>query len=159
VLGGTVTVKAVNGWATFSDLTLNLAGNYILGARSGKLTPDMSNTFTVVPVNVTSLVKIALGAVVAVGSGLFRQAVTLSNTSGKPISGPLAIVLQGLSAGEVLTNAAGSYRGSPYQRVVAIGHSLAAGKSLTFTLYFDFPGRRGPRSTDSGYSIEALLGL
>ena len=38
VLGGPVTVKAVNGSATFTKLTINTAGTYTLTASSGALT-------------------------------------------------------------------------------------------------------------------------
>jgi hypothetical protein len=46
-LGGATTVRAVNGVATFRDLTLNMPGTYTLTATGGTLTPDFSNPFTV----------------------------------------------------------------------------------------------------------------
>ncbi|MEI7556785.1 choice-of-anchor Q domain-containing protein [Candidatus Chlorohelix sp.] len=49
VLGGTKTVKAVNGVATFTDLSVNLAGTgYILTAAATGLTGDSSSAFEVV---------------------------------------------------------------------------------------------------------------
>ena len=51
---GTTTVRAVNGVADFTNLTLSLAGTYTLTATGGALTPDFSNVFTVAPVTVTS---------------------------------------------------------------------------------------------------------
>ena len=46
-LGGTTTLRAVNGWAYFSNLTFDVAGTYTLTAISGKLTPDFSFDFTI----------------------------------------------------------------------------------------------------------------
>jgi hypothetical protein len=49
-LSGTTTLNAVNGIATFSDLTLDKAGTgYTLVATSPNLTPDTSATFNVSP--------------------------------------------------------------------------------------------------------------
>jgi uncharacterized repeat protein (TIGR01451 family) len=53
VLGGTTTVAAVDGVATFRDLTLNVPGTYTLTATGGRLTPDFSNSFTVAPADPT----------------------------------------------------------------------------------------------------------
>lgn len=50
-LGGTLTVNAVNGIATFSDITLNNSGSgYTLVASSGDLSPDTSTAFNVLNV-------------------------------------------------------------------------------------------------------------
>jgi hypothetical protein len=46
-LGGTLTVNAVNGIATFTDLNVTVAGTYTLTASSGALTPATSSPFTV----------------------------------------------------------------------------------------------------------------
>ena len=49
-LGGTVTVAAVGGIATFNNITLNHSGiGYTLNAASGVLTPDVSTTFNITP--------------------------------------------------------------------------------------------------------------
>ena len=49
MLGGTTTVAAINGVATFSDLTIPAAGNYTLAATDGTDTPATSKTFTIRP--------------------------------------------------------------------------------------------------------------
>lgn len=58
-LKGTTTVNAVAGVATFTDLSINLAGNgYALMASQGNLTPSLSHTFNVTaaaPTNSTAL--------------------------------------------------------------------------------------------------------
>ncbi|MGA2266101.1 MAG: LEPR-XLL domain-containing protein [Phycisphaerae bacterium] len=54
-LGGTVTAKAVNGVATFNNLTLTKAGTYILQATDGALTGTTSDSFNVVAGAATKL--------------------------------------------------------------------------------------------------------
>lgn len=49
-LGGTVSVAAVNGVATFSTLTLNRDGQYGLVAADGTLSKAISNLFSIVPI-------------------------------------------------------------------------------------------------------------
>ena len=50
-LGGTVTVAAVNGVATFSNLSINKAGTgYTLTATDGSLSGATSNSFNATPV-------------------------------------------------------------------------------------------------------------
>ena len=46
-LGGTTTVAAVNGVATFSGLSITTAGSFTLGATSGALTPATSTSIAV----------------------------------------------------------------------------------------------------------------
>jgi hypothetical protein len=48
-VGGTATVQAVQGAATFTDVTLNVAGSYVLKARSGTLTRVICNPITITP--------------------------------------------------------------------------------------------------------------
>jgi hypothetical protein len=47
-LAGTLTVAAVNGIATFNNLSINTAGDFTLKATDGILTQAISNSFTVV---------------------------------------------------------------------------------------------------------------
>lgn len=53
-LGGTVRVTPQAGVATFSDLTVNLEGSYVLVATSGSLAESISDAFAVVPAPVSS---------------------------------------------------------------------------------------------------------
>jgi hypothetical protein len=46
---GTLTVAAVNGVATFSDLSINIAGSYTLSASDGSIAGATSNSFTISP--------------------------------------------------------------------------------------------------------------
>ena len=52
-LGGTVTVAAVNGVATFNDLTVSAVGTYTLGATSAGLTGATSVAFDITPAPLT----------------------------------------------------------------------------------------------------------
>jgi uncharacterized delta-60 repeat protein len=47
ILGGTISVMAVNGVAAFDNLKLNKAGTYTLRATDGSLTPATSASFTI----------------------------------------------------------------------------------------------------------------
>ncbi len=55
-IGGTVTVNAVNGIATFSNVTLDIAGSYTLVATDGNLTTAVTKLITVTPAAASSMV-------------------------------------------------------------------------------------------------------
>ena len=55
-LGGTLTIAAVNGVATFSNLSLATAGSYTLKATSASLTLGTSGSITISPAAATKLV-------------------------------------------------------------------------------------------------------
>jgi hypothetical protein len=55
-LGGTLTVSAVSGVATFSDLTIDPAGTYVLSASSNGVGPATTNPVSVMPGAATQLV-------------------------------------------------------------------------------------------------------
>jgi hypothetical protein len=79
------------------------------------------------------------GYVLNPATGRYTQTVTVTNNSANTISGPLSLVLDGLSAGTTLFNASGTTdtfelpAGSPY---VNANVSLAAGQKTSFTLQF-----------------------
>ena len=71
----------------------------------------------------------------------YAQTVTLRNATGAPISGPIFLVLDNLSAGATLLNGSGhttcaAPSGSPY---VSVPGGLAAGASATVVLQFTNP--------------------
>ncbi|MGD0460929.1 MAG: Ig-like domain repeat protein [Tepidisphaeraceae bacterium] len=55
-LSGTLIVAAVNGMASFSDLSLDMAGAYTLQATDGSLTSATSGSFTIAPAAASQLV-------------------------------------------------------------------------------------------------------
>ena len=164
---GTTTVRAVNGVADFTNLTLSLAGTYTLTATGGMLTPDFSNVFTVAPANVTSEVTIRPGSVHTVGRSngirnaaeLVTQTITIKNTSRHAIGGPLALRVGGLPSGVTLANATGTYEGGSYRDVLAALQPLAPGKSVLVTLDFALSGRRSPSLRKLHEDLEAFLGI
>jgi hypothetical protein len=54
--GSTLSLAAVNGIATFSNLVLNTSGKYTLNAINGSLTVPTSGTFTIVPAAASKVV-------------------------------------------------------------------------------------------------------
>jgi hypothetical protein len=63
------------------------------------------------------------------------ESLTITNTGGQYVSGPISVVLTKLSAGFTLSNATGSYNGSPYIRILNYG-VLSPGQSYTAFLQF-----------------------
>lgn len=76
------------------------------------------------------------------GTGLYTGTVTLKNIGTSAVAGPFQVLLVGLPAGVTLSNAAGTYAGSPYL-TVASPASLGAGQSVTVNLQFTDPSNVG----------------
>jgi hypothetical protein len=171
VLGGTTTVNAVNGVATFSDLTLNEPGTYTLTSTGGTLTPDTSNPFTVTPaavtppavtpVDVTAAVTVRRGRPRRVGGGRmarYRQTLKITNVSGRVLAGPLTLWLSGLRRGVTVTNAGGASPGSTSLDLGSAPNGLAPGHAVTVTLNFVVRGHAGPRWDAFDYRLTAPEG-
>jgi hypothetical protein len=158
-LEGSITVRAVNGVATFTNLALNEAGTYVLKATSGKLDPDYSNPFTITPADVSDDVKVHRGRLHREhgSSGVLEQQVTITNISKGTLQGPLALVLNDLPAGVTLQGAGGTYQGYPYVDLLGPKDSLAPGQKVTVTLTFLVTGLQDP--DDLSYSTQTLLGI
>jgi hypothetical protein len=161
-LSGTTTIHAVHGVATFTNLSVNVAGTYTPKAIGGTLTPDISNPFTVAPADVTAGLTLQRGSLQAMGSGtsatlLFEQTVTLTNGSGHVLAGPLAVVFNSLPSGVTLANATGTYQGHPYLDVLGSGASLAPGQRVTLTLKFSRPSQQV--CEDILYTLKVLEGI
>ena len=85
-LGGTTTLNAVNGLATFSNLTLNQPGTgYTLVAGSGSLTAATSPAFDVLPGATHFLVQVTPNTVTAGGSA--SVTVTAQDGLGNTVAG------------------------------------------------------------------------
>ena len=78
------------------------------------------------------------GATLNRATGKYAGGVTLTNTGGTALTGPLRLVLGGLTSGVSLDNASGANGGVPY---VAIAGPLAAGASVNVALAFSNPNR------------------
>ncbi|MBD8531251.1 MULTISPECIES: ExeM/NucH family extracellular endonuclease [unclassified Massilia] len=84
-------------------------------------------------------------------TGKFTGTVTITNTGSTPMTGPLHLVLQGLTAGVTLDGKSGETGGAPY--LTLPGGSLAAGASVTVTTTFTNPSRTG-----FGYTAKLISG-
>lgn len=83
--------------------------------------------------------------------GKYSGTVTVKNTSGAAITGPLHLVLQGLPSGVTLDNKSGMVDGAPY--LTLANTTLAPGASVTVTTTFTNPSKVG-----IGYNAKLLSG-
>ena len=93
--------------------------------------------------DVSALITVTRGGyVLNPATGRYAQTVTVTNNSANTITGPLSLVLDGLSINAILFNATGTTdtlelpAGSPYLNVNV---NLAAGQNTTFALQFADP--------------------
>ncbi len=90
-------------------------------------------------IDVTSSVQIARsGLVLNRATNVFSGTISIKNTSTATINGPINVLLQNLSAGVTLTNAAGTEGGVPY--ITGTG-PIAPGATLTLPVTFTNPAR------------------
>jgi hypothetical protein len=108
-------------------------------------------------VNVSNSVTVARGGYVFnPATGRYAQTVTVKNHSAGTITGPISLVLDGLSSNASLFNATGTTdslelpAGSPYLNA---NGNLPAGQTVTFTLQFTDPSH-----TAISYSTRVLAG-
>ena len=93
-LTGTTTVNAVDGVATFDDVTVTTAGSYVLLASSPNLTGATSATFTVAAAAASRLAfKTALPSSVDGGVTLATVEVAVQDAHGNQVASNAAIVL------------------------------------------------------------------
>jgi hypothetical protein len=71
-------------------------------------------------------------------TGKYVGSVTITNTSGAALTGPLWLKLNGLTSGLTLDNASGMDAGAPY---VVLTGTLAAGATVNVPLTFTNPAR------------------
>ncbi|HYK10632.1 MAG TPA: Ig-like domain-containing protein [Gemmatimonadales bacterium] len=108
VLGGTTSVTAVNGVATFSTLTIDKAGiGYRLAATATGLTRARSNPFSITAGSVSASLStvIALPGTITAGGTGSTISVTARDSHGNPIAGA-TVVLASSGTGNTLTQPA-----------------------------------------------------
>ena len=147
------TVTAVTATAAPGYLFLNWVGNvtFPTGTETTVIM-NQSQTITAVFVpcgcatDVSAAITVTRGGfVLNPGTGRFVQTDTLTNNSANTITGPISLVLTGLSANAALYNATGSTdadlppAGAPY--VNSSAASLAPGQSISISLQFTNPTR------------------
>ncbi|RZA35639.1 MAG: ExeM/NucH family extracellular endonuclease [Lysobacteraceae bacterium] len=90
--------------------------------------------------DVSSAVKIArTGFTMNRLTGKYTGSVTITNTSGQALAGPLHFSLEGLTAGVALDNRSGMTAGAPY--ITLPNGGLAAGASVTISTVFTNPSK------------------
>ncbi|TFW18992.1 ExeM/NucH family extracellular endonuclease [Duganella callida] len=88
--------------------------------------------------DVSARVKaVSSGAILNRVTNKWNATVTLTNTSGKAIDGPLQLVLSGLPAGVTLAGASGEHNGAPY---LTVNSGLAAGATVSVAVSFSKTG-------------------
>jgi hypothetical protein len=104
------------------------------------------------PQLLTGLVSISSsGLLYSRASLTFNGTLTITNTSGQSIAGPLEIVVTGLPQGVILKNAAGMFNGNPYVTVPGIS-TLTSGESATSVVQFSDPSNSLIHATLIAYS-------
>jgi hypothetical protein len=152
--GALLSVDTTGATSPRNQTTAPGAGQWTFGNRQA-----VTYTATAVPVqNVSTQLTFTYGGFVYdAATHHYKQTVTLKNTSGKPIVGPLSLVLDSLKPGVKLVNRTGTTAnlaptGSPYIDIALAGNVLAAGQSVSVVLEFDSPTSAIP------YTARAVAG-
>jgi hypothetical protein len=148
-LNGTLTVAAVNGVATFSDLSINQAGSFDLDASDGTFADAISNSFTINPAQATKLVYVqqptstVAGAIISpavvvavednfgnieTGDG---STITIALASGSGTLG--GTLMQSVSSGAASFNDLSIQPDGTYSLIATDG-SLTSATSVSFTI-------------------------
>jgi hypothetical protein len=102
--------------------------------------------------DVTGQVSIARGSVLPnLSGGGYYQMVTVKNMSATSIAGPVEILLTNLTAGVSVTNASGTFNGSPYRIVTT--SPIAPGASAQVRINYS-----NPTNVRFSYGVTAYSG-
>jgi sugar lactone lactonase YvrE len=128
--------------------TVSVAYTSSNGYASGTAGPA---TLTVAPLNVTSSVTVtgSSGLVYNRVTHIGTESITITNTSGATINGPLQLLLVISNPAVTASNASGTYLGNPYWTSAG---SLAPGASVTITVQFNYALGATFTTTPSVYS-------
>jgi uncharacterized delta-60 repeat protein len=99
VLGGTVSVAAVGGVATFSNLTLGMAGTYTLTATDGAYTAATSTSFTISQPGVNKLAFAVQPQSATASTTLAAFKVNVENSAGALLAGDSSTVTLAIASG------------------------------------------------------------
>ncbi len=158
--GIAATYYTVDGGAqqTGNTITLTTSGTHTVSYWSKDWAGNSEQPHTVTvsvdkSVDVTSSVSIARsGLTVNRFTNKYTGSVTITNTGGQTLAGPLHFRLQALTAGVTLDNQTGVKDGVPY--IALPDASLAAGQSVTLTTTFSNPNKVGIAYTPALFSIK-----
>jgi hypothetical protein len=147
-LGGTTTVNVVNGFATFTNLTLTTPGTYTLVASSPFLTPKVSGNITAA----VPLVATGLSAVMTAISGTtFSVPVTIVDAFGHLAStynAPVSIFVK---------SGPSSVMQGPTTVNVVKGRAYFSNVSVTTTGTYTFEVQSGSLFTTFSYTFTSII--
>ncbi|HTU16549.1 MAG TPA: choice-of-anchor Q domain-containing protein [Gemmataceae bacterium] len=125
----TVTVNSsVSADTTLSNTaTIVPTGNTVAGGRSATATAQVSGVSTTNITDEVGLLRTPPLRDPFAGANAYIQGALFVNESGTTLTGPIALVLVGLPSDVTLTNASGTYDGSPYINIVPANGSWQAG--------------------------------
>ncbi len=131
-LGGTLTVNAFNGIATFSDLTLNqVANGYTLYATNGSLTPVLSSAFNITLPPITMTLQSALIGIGSTLNGTFTLT-QAAPTGGVTVNLSSSIPANATIAPASVTVAQGQTTGAFTYTGVAAGSSTLSASATNY---------------------------
>ena len=158
--GVSATYYTVDGGAqqTGNSVTLTTSGTHTVSYWSTDWAGNSEQPHTVTvsidkSADVTSFASIARsGLTVNRFTNKYTGTVTITNTGGQTLTGPLHFRLQALTAGVTLDTQTGVKDGVPYMALPAA--SLAPGQSVTLTTTFSNPNKAGIAYTPALFSIQ-----
>ena len=158
--GVAATYYTVDGGAqqTGNSVTLTTSGTHTVSYWSKDWAGNTEQAHAVTvsidkSADVTSFASIARsGLTVNRFTNKYTGTVTITNTGGQTLTGPLHFRLQALTAGVTLDTQTGVKDGVPYMALPAA--SLAPGQSVTLTTTFSNPNKAGIAYTPALFSIQ-----
>jgi autotransporter-associated beta strand protein len=142
-LGSHTITASYGGDSTFAASQSSASASVTVTAPP--VTPPVTPPAPTLGTDLTSALRIIVGRpIFRAGHGV--QKVTISKRNRSPLSGPLALLLSGLSSRATLLNAAGTFQGSPY-----LTFSLTGTNRVVLFLQFTAPGARA-----AGFSPHVL---
>ncbi len=161
-LGGTLTVNAVNGVATFSDLTVSSAGAFTVTASDGALTSATSDSFNITTPGtlVPTVLKSTLGSTLVSGSTQHAAVViNVANTAVKSATGKVTANVFAVGNGTsvllgTLTQKRPLKAGKPFAITVPI-KSIPSSLDGTYTLRIQMVDAAGLLQNITGATISA----
>ena len=136
-------------WSGSADLSSTSANPTTITMNSA--TESVTANFVVEYTNVTSSVSMSsTGFTYNKVKKQGTETVTITNTSGATISGPIQLVLSGLAAGVTAVNNTGTFNGNPYW--TATGGSLAPGGSVQVSVTLAYASGSNTSATSTVYS-------
>jgi hypothetical protein len=135
-------------WSGSTDLSSTSANPTTVTMNSAE---NVTANFTQVYTNITSSVSISsTGLIYSRISKQGSETMTVTNTTGQTISGPVQLVLAGLPGAVTPVNNTGTFNGNPYWTVTA--GSLASGASAQVTIVLGYAIGTNFTTTPSVYS-------